>query len=101
TSRVEAALDPALCQNFKNMGYQVYVVYTPYYPLMNPYYLNTLVPQIPEGTGTGSAYAGLQQCATDPVNDFIEANPADQNSINAALSTFLLRALTSPARFTF
>jgi hypothetical protein len=66
---------------------------------MNGFYLSTNY-SIAEGTGAGSLIYNLQQCASDPVNDFIEANPNDAGSIAADLKTFLKRALTSPARFT-
>jgi Flp pilus assembly protein TadG len=97
--RVNVAIDPSQCETYKNMGYTVYVLYTPYYPLMNGFYLSTNY-SIAEGTGSGSLAYNLQQCSSDPVNDYIQANPADANSIATALQKFLQRALTSPARFT-
>jgi Flp pilus assembly protein TadG len=97
--RQNVAIDPSQCDTYKDMGFTVYVLYTPYYPLMNGFYLSTNY-SIAEGTGAGSLIYNLQQCASDPVNDFIEANPNDAGSIAADLKTFLKRALTSPARFT-
>jgi hypothetical protein len=97
-TRLNVAIDPTLCQNFKNEGYAVYVVYTPYYPLMNNFYLTTNK-TIAEGTGSTSLQYNLQACATSP-EDYIEANPNDSTSINTALQGFLKRALAAAARFT-
>ena len=95
-TRYLKAFEPAYCQNFKNIGYAVYVVYTPYYPLMNAYYLDNLV-SIVEGTGTNSITYNLQACASEPSN-YIAAN--DLPSLTAALQTFLKLAMAPPAHFT-
>jgi hypothetical protein len=92
------ALDPSTCKTFKNMGYTVYVVYTPYYPLMNAYYLQNIKGFV-EGTGADTTTANLKACASDPVNDYIAAS--DQSTLNAALTSFLKRALNVPARYTY
>jgi Flp pilus assembly protein TadG len=92
------ALNPSYCQTFKNMGYTVYVVYTPYYPLMNAYYLGNIKSFV-EGTGENTTTANLKSCASDPVNGYIAAT--DQTSLNTALTSFLKRSLTVPARYTF
>jgi Flp pilus assembly protein TadG len=91
----QQAFDPGYCAIFKNMGYTVYVVYTPYYPLMNYNYLN-LYTGIVEGTGPGSLSYNLQACASAP-SDYIKVS--DAASLNAALQGFLKLALISPARF--
>ncbi|HTZ69674.1 MAG TPA: TadE/TadG family type IV pilus assembly protein [Acetobacteraceae bacterium] len=104
-TRVNQPFDTTLCDTLKKpvkdggYGYTIYVVYTPYYPLMNAFYLNNTLP-IAEGTGPGTIYGNLQACASDPVNDFIAANPSDRNSIANALEKFLIAALSTPARFT-
>ncbi len=85
------------CALFKSMGYAVYVVYTPYYPVMNGYYIGN-VKSFAEPMSTGTLAADLQACASDPVNGYIAAT--DQTGINAALQKFLKAALTQPARFT-
>jgi hypothetical protein len=94
--RVEQALSPDDCALFKNMGYTVYVVYTPYVPLMNAFYLTNLYP-IVESTGSNSLAVNLQACASSPA-DYIAASSGPQ--LNAALQTFLKAALNTPARFT-
>ena len=98
-NRQNQAINPNWCAAFKNMGYTVYVLYTPYYPLMNAYYLGNIY-SIAEGSGSGSLGYNLQQCSSDPNHDYIAANPTDSTSIDTALEAFLKRALTSPARFT-
>ena len=91
-----AAMPSSACQTFKNMGYTVYVVYTPYYPIMHVWYLTNAV-SIVEGTGTNSIAYNLQACASAS-GDYISA--ADQTSLNNALVTFLKNALSAPASFT-
>jgi hypothetical protein len=100
------AISPSDCQLFKNLGYTVYVVYTPYYPLMNNYYL-TEIKGIAEPMATSTLATNLQACSSGAgtsVADnqyYIEADPSDAGSIQTALQTFLQRALAeSPARFT-
>jgi Flp pilus assembly protein TadG len=95
SSRNVQAMDPSQCQTFKDKGYTIYVVYTPYYPLMNDYYLNHLA-DIVEGTGAGTTTANLQACASAPSN-YIEAS--DGPHITAALQTFFQLAIAPPARF--
>jgi hypothetical protein len=78
------------------MGYTVYVIYTPYYPLMHQWYLANGV-SIAEGSGENSIAYNLQACATN-ANDYIAAS--NQSSLNSALLAFLTNALNSPAIFT-
>jgi len=91
------AMPSSACTPFKTMGYTVYVVYTPYYPLMHTWYLANGVP-IVEGTGSNSITANLAACSSDPNNDFITAT--DTASLSSALLTFLTDALDTPATFT-
>jgi Flp pilus assembly protein TadG len=95
-SGLRQAMPSSVCTPFKNMGYTVYVVYTPYYPLMHTWYLANGIP-IVEGTGPGSIPYNLQACASNP-NDYIAAT--DQSSLNSALLSFLTDALNTPATFT-
>ncbi len=90
------AMPSSACTPFKNMGYTVYVIYTPYYPLMHTYYLGNAAP-IVEGTASNSIVPNLQACASN-ANDYIVAT--DQTSLNTALLSFLTDALDSPATFT-
>ncbi len=100
-SRAMSAFDPSSCTTFKNMGYAIYVLYTPYYSLMNTWYMDGTNPSVAaivqaEPTDQTSIPYNLQQCASAPSN-YIEAN--DSASIAAALQTFLKLALAPPARF--
>jgi hypothetical protein len=88
------SLEPSYCQLFKNMGYTVFVLYTPYYPLMNSFYLQNIA-AVAEGTGTTSLTYNLQQCASTP-SDYIAAT--DNATMSAALKAFLNIALKTPAR---
>jgi Flp pilus assembly protein TadG len=90
------AMPYSACTPFKTMGYTVYVIYTPYYPLMHQWYLANAIP-IAEGSGTSSIAYNLQACATN-ANDYISAS--NQSSVNSALLGFLSNALNSPAMFT-
>jgi Flp pilus assembly protein TadG len=90
------------CKPFKDMGYTVYVIYTPYYPLMDQTYLSSLM-SIVEGTGTSSIAYALQQCssstgASDLSTYYIRAT--DQASLTNGLQSFLTSALSVPAFFT-
>jgi hypothetical protein len=97
-----AAMPASTCTQFKNLGFTVYVVYTPYYPLMHIAYLQNWISMV-EGTGTNSITYNLQQCSsyTNAQNlntYFIEAT--NQTQLNQALSGFLLTALQQAAKFT-
>jgi Flp pilus assembly protein TadG len=94
-NRQLGAIDPAYCQTFKNMGYAIYVVYTPYYPLMNGYYLSNMT-NIVEGSGVGTTATNLRACASSPAN-YIAAT--DSASLTTALQTFFRLATTPPAHF--
>ena len=94
-NRQQSAIDPSYCQTFKDMGFAIYVVYTPYYPLMNGYYLNNMT-DIVEGSGAGTTTANLQACASAAGN-YIAAT--DQTSLTAALQTFFRLATTPLAHF--
>ena len=101
SSRVMGAFDPNACTYFKNtLGYTVYVLYTPYYPLMNTWTLQTAgagnVIQA-EPTAPTSIPYNLQQCASSPT-DYIEAS--DSAGITAALKSFLTQALSYRAKLT-
>jgi len=96
--RTEGGVSAADCALFKSLGYTVYVVYTPYYPVMNGYYYSN-IKTYAEPTATGTLATDLQACASDPVNDYVSAT--DQTGLNNALQKFLKSALTQPARFTF
>jgi Flp pilus assembly protein TadG len=95
-SGLRQAMPASACDAFKTMGYTVYVIDTPYYPLMHQWYLQNGVP-IVEGTGSSSITYNLQACASNE-NDYIVAS--DQKSLNTALLAFLTDALDAPATFT-
>jgi Flp pilus assembly protein TadG len=92
-----AAFDYSYCNLFKNKGYTIYVIYTPYYPLMDDFYLTYLIPTA-EGSSTtpGSLSYNLQACASSP-SDYISA--ASTTDLQNALNNFLKAALTAAARF--
>ncbi len=90
------AMPYGMCQAFKTLGFTVYVVYTPYYPVMHEDYLVNFI-SIVEGTGTSSISYNLQACASSS-SDYISAT--NQTALNAALVGFLANALTAPARYT-
>ena len=95
-SGLRQAMPSSMCQPFKYLGFTVYVVYTPYYPIMHEAYLVNFIP-IVEGTGTSSIAYNLQARASSS-SDYISAT--NQSMLNAALATFLANALTTPARYT-
>ncbi len=95
-NRAYSPVDPADCTLFKSMGFTVYVVFTPYYPVMNGFYVTNIKP-IAEPLVGSQLYTAMQACASTP-QDFISAS--DGATLTAALQTFLKQALNSPARFT-
>ncbi len=91
-----SAFPSSACNGFKNLGYTVYVIYTPYYPLMLINYFQSQWYTIVEGTGPTSISYNLQQCASSQ-SDYISAT--SQTDLNNALALFLKSALNQPARF--
>lgn len=90
------AFNPSSCTRFKDMGYTVFVVYTPYYPLMHVAYLSNWIPLV-ESTAANSLAYNLQACSSGP-GDYVSAT--DQATLNSALLTFLDKAQTSVITFT-
>jgi Flp pilus assembly protein TadG len=84
------------CTQFKNLGFTVYVVYTPYYPVMNYFYLD-YIKAYTEPTATGTVATSLQACASAP-GDYLSASNGP--TLDAALQLFLRSAIKAPARFT-
>jgi Flp pilus assembly protein TadG len=96
------AMPYTACQQLKGMGYNIYVIYMPYYPLMETYYLQYLT-GIAEGSGASSIAYNLQQCSSstgpsDLSTYYLVAT--NQAGLSAALKTFLSSVLSAPARFT-
>jgi hypothetical protein len=94
-----SAFPTALCNDFKAQGYTIYVVFTPYYPIMHEAYIDSAYGTIINGTTSdpGTLAYGLQQCASSP-SDYLSAESL--SDLNTALSFFLKAALNTPARFT-
>jgi Flp pilus assembly protein TadG len=101
-SGVVSGVDLPSCTKFKSAGYTIYVVYTPYYPLMHYwYYLNNQATV--EGTGPGSLSYNLQSCAgTSTQNGFQNPNYYQSAEtlpqLTAALNKFLQSALDASTR---
>jgi Flp pilus assembly protein TadG len=91
-----SAFPPSACDGFKNLGYTIYVVYTPYYPVMHTAYLLNDWSVLVSGTGSTSISYNLQECASSG-SDYISAT--SQSDLNNALQLFLRSALNQPARF--
>ncbi len=89
-----SATNERLCSLFWTMGFNVYVLYTPFLPLPNPYYLNT-DKQYAEPTANSPILAALRACARYPANFFQASDPV---AINTAMQTMLASALNSPGR---
>jgi Flp pilus assembly protein TadG len=102
TAGERQAFNSTYCQQFKNLGYQIYVVFTPYYPVPHFDYLISNWAPIVQGTGPTSITANLQACSSqssDPNGTYYIA-ASDEKDIKSALLTFLQQALKSPARYT-
>ena len=91
-----APVSTADCNLFKSLGFTVYVVFTPYYPVMNGFYISNIKPFAEPLVGS-TLYNDMQACASSP-SDFISAS--SQQQLTDALNGFLKAALSTPARFT-
>ena len=69
-----SATNEQLCTQFWNKGFNVFVLYTPYLPLPNPFYLSS-DKQYVEPTQSSPALAALQACARYPANFFQASDP--------------------------
>ncbi len=96
STRYYGGISPADCNNFKSLGFTIYVLYIPYYPVMSGFYVST-IKQYAEPTSTSVIAEDLQDCASSP-SDYISAS--DATGIDAALQAFLKSAVEAPARFT-
>jgi hypothetical protein len=96
----EGPIDPANCTTMKNLGYNVYVLYTTFVqtPNIDDVLLNNtaLVPYL-NGTASPAMAASLQSCASAPSN---YAEASDPAAITAAMKLLLQSALGSGGRFT-
>jgi Flp pilus assembly protein TadG len=92
-----SATNEQTCHQFKSMGINVYVLYTPYLPLPNPYYLanNRQYAEPATTSGTSPILAALQACASSKANFFQASDPV---AIKAAMQLMLKSALNLPAR---
>jgi hypothetical protein len=101
--------DYTACQHFKDpvsaggLGYEVYVVYTPYYPIPHNAYLQFGWAQYAQQNGPGSIPYNLQACSsqgpTDPAGTYY-VSALSETDLRIALLNFLAQALKSPARYT-
>ena len=78
----------------RTFGINVFVLYTPYLPLPNPFYLQ-YDKKYAEPTTSSPILAALKACASTPANFFQASDPA---AINTAMQQMLQSALNSPAR---
>jgi hypothetical protein len=85
------AIDPRLCDTYKSLGFAVFVIYTPYAPVMNGFYFANVARYV-EGNSRGTIADALRHCASDPARNFIAADPLDPSSIATALQSFFDRA---------
>jgi Flp pilus assembly protein TadG len=96
--RTQGAINPAACDQLKTEGFTIYVLYTPYYPLANPFYLENdkaYVENISAKPPLTTIEYAMYQCASP--NDFYQATD-DPTSIDKALQTMLAAALGSAGR---
>ncbi len=91
-----STVTPANCTTLKTMGFNIFVLYTPYYPLPHYQYLQS-IKQLAEPLNNSAITAALSACASQP-NQFFQA--ASQADINTAMTTMLNLALNQPATIT-
>jgi Flp pilus assembly protein TadG len=92
-------INPTDCAAMKNLGYNLFVLYTTYITkpkeLLLPYDNIDLLPYI-VGTASPAMTTSLQSCASAPTNFAQASDPA---AINAAMTTLLQSALLNGGRF--
>ena len=91
-----STVTPARCNTLKSMGFNIFVLYTPYYALPHHQYLDTIMP-LAEPLNNSPITAALSACATNP-QQFFQA--ASQTDINNAMTAMLNLALNQPATIT-
>jgi hypothetical protein len=95
----EGPIDPKNCTAMKNLGYNVYLLYTTFITApLDLVLLNNhaLVPYL-NGTASPGMAVSLQSCASAPGNYFQASDPA---AITAAMTQMLKAALGNGGRFT-
>jgi hypothetical protein len=100
--RIQGALSSVSlqqCQAIKDLGVKIFVLYTTYYPLPNPFYLQ-YDRQYAEPTGPNSLiYQKLAACASPGTTSnptILEAS--DASDIGIALNKLVESALSAPGR---
>jgi hypothetical protein len=89
-----SATNEQTCQQFKNLGFNVYVLYTPYLAVPNPFYLNNVAASVTPLANSAVTQA-MQACATSPAFFFQASDPT---AINTAMQAMLASALNTPGR---
>jgi hypothetical protein len=89
------AFDTSKCSSLKSMGYTIYVINTPYYPLMFYFYLAYNAADFT----TGSVTNALKSCASDP-SGYIVVDENDPTSLTTAMQTLLLASENASAQVT-
>jgi Flp pilus assembly protein TadG len=94
----EGPINSAICDGFKQAGYTVYVLYTPYNsePVYLPNGNFALQPYI-TGATAPSILSALQACASSPTDVIQATAPAD---IQAGMTTLIDEAVGSTTRLT-
>ena len=97
--QMTSPLNETTCAPLKALGFSIYVLYTPYYALPNPFYLSQsnsrAAVEAPITNTSLSIAAGLQACASNTSQYYQATDAAD---INTALQAMLLSALSTPGR---
>ncbi len=95
-------ITPANCTTLKSMGFNIFVLYTPFYALPHYQFLTVTgdgnpISQLSEPLANSAITAALTACATTP-QQFFQASSA--TAINAAMTQMLNLALNQPATIT-
>jgi Flp pilus assembly protein TadG len=90
------------CAPIKALGFTVYVLYTPYTPLANSWYLNSgngVIQTVEPPTPDPPVVTALKACAsTSGTGSPLYYEASSASDINAAMQAMLASALNSPAR---
>ena len=94
TGPMTSTTNEQTCAMFWQKGFSVYVLYTPYSPLPNGFYIK-YDKSYAEPTSSSLNVAALQACARYPSHFFQASDPT---AINTAMQSMLATALNTPGR---
>jgi hypothetical protein len=87
------------CAPIKALGYTIYVLYTPYTPLPDPWYFTNVMSYVEPSSPDPPVVLAMKACASTGTNGLpLYYEASSQADINTALQTMLASATNTPGR---